>query len=130
MFGEHTPSDVELLGRQAIEAALALHKHLGPGLLESVYEICLAHELSQRGIEVIRQKSLPVFYRTLRLDGAYRIDLLLDCKVIIEVKAVDAILPVHSAQLLTYLKLSGCRLGFVMNFNVVLFKHGLRRLVL
>jgi GxxExxY protein len=124
---EDIPRDVEALGRQAIDAGLRVHMRLGPGLLESVYEICLAHELRQRGIVVARQQGLPVVYDRLKLEAGYRIDLLLERKVVLEIKSVDGILPVHQAQLLTYLRLSGCRLGFLMNFNVILFRDGLKR---
>jgi GxxExxY protein len=124
------PPDVESIGRSAIEAGLKVHAALGAGLLESAYEHCLAFELHKRGIDVRRQVALPVAYETTKLDAGYRIDLLLGQAVVIEVKSVDSIAPIHQAQLLTYLKLSGCRLGFLMNFNVRLFKQGLRRMVL
>ncbi len=102
---------------------------LGPGLLESTYEGCLAHELARRGLSVERQKPQPVRYKGLDLELGYRIDLLVEDCVIIELKAVDQLLPVHRAQVLTYLKLSGKTLGFLINFNVPLIKEGLRRIV-
>jgi GxxExxY protein len=110
--------------------ALAVHKALGPGLLESAYEACLAFELSERGLKVERQKALPVRYREVDLDCGYRIDLLLDGKVIVEVKAVERLNPIHEAQLLSYLKLSNCKVGLLINFNVRILKNGVRRLVL
>jgi GxxExxY protein len=108
----------------------AVHKTLGPGLLESTYEVCLAHELERRGLAVSKQVGLPVVYEDVRMDVGYRIDLLVDERVIVEVKSVEAIAPVHEAQILTYLRLSGRRLGFLINFNVALLKQGLRRVVL
>ena len=106
-----------------------MHRSLGPGLLESAYETCLAYELGQRGINVERQKSLPVMYREVKLEAGYRLDLLVDGLVIVEVKAVDRLLPIHHAQLISYLRLSGCSLGLLINFNVRLLKSGIRRLV-
>lgn len=103
---------------------------LGPGLLESAYEHCLAHELHIRGLAVARQVSLPITYDGLKLDAGYRLDLVVEGSIIVEVKAVEALTRLHEAQVLTYLKLSAHRLGFLMNFNVPLFKQGLRRLVL
>jgi hypothetical protein len=179
----------ELTAREAIDAGLKVHKSLGPGLLESAYEHCLAHELITRGLSCRRQVGMPIVYGSETLDAGYRLDLLIDelvhrfhgtrhishvsnclrhCEpkakqsksrkrvldyfvaallvmtivarydsnprnavlVIVEVKSVDALAPIHEAQLLTYLKLSGLRLGLLMNFNVVLFKHGLKRMVL
>jgi GxxExxY protein len=99
-------------------------------LLESAYEACLAFELAERGLKVERQKALPVRYREVNLDCGYRIDLLVDGKVIVEVKAVDKLIPIHEAQLLSYLKLSNCKVGLLINFNVRILKNGVRRLVL
>ena len=113
-----------------IDAGLRVHRTLGPGLLESAYEVCLAHELQSRGVAVRRQVSLPVLFDGVKLDAGYRLDLLVEEQVVVEVKSVEALAPLHEAQLLTYLKLSQFRLGFLMNFNVQLFKQGLRRLVL
>ena len=112
-----------------IGAAMAVHKELGPGLLESTYEACLAYELGARGLSVERQKELPVTYRSVKLDCGYRIDLLVDDRVIVELKTVERLDPVHSAQLLSYLKLSGCRVGLLINFNVKVLKDGIRRLI-
>ena len=113
-----------------VDAALEVHRALGPGLLESVYEQCLAHELGRRQLDVVRQLTLPVRYKDLCLEGGFRIDLLVDSLVIVKVKAVERLAPVHEAQLLTYLKLARKRLGLLVNFNVALLKHGLRRVAL
>ncbi len=114
---------------EIIGSAIEVHRALGPGLLESAYETCLAYELGQRGINVERQKSLPVVYREVKLEAGYRLDLLVDGRVIVEVKAVERLLPIHDAQLISYLRLSGCSLGLLINFNVRLLKNGIRRLV-
>jgi GxxExxY protein len=110
-------------------AAIAVHRQLGPGLLESAYEACLAYELSDRGLGVERQKELPVVYRSARVDCGYRIDLLVEGKIILELKSVDELLPIHEAQLLSYLKLSGCKVGLLINFNVRMLTRGLKRIV-
>ena len=120
----------EAAARQAIDAGLKVHKALGPGLLESAYEHCLAYELAERGVSVERQAAQPVIYGNLTLDAGYRLDLLVDQSLIIEIKSVDTFAPIHSAQLLTYLKLSKIRLGLLMNFNVLLFKDGIKRIAL
>ena len=119
----------ELTG-QIRGAAIDVHRELGPGLLESAYEACLCYELKSRGIPFQRQLELPVRYKGLLLDCGYRIDILADDKVILELKAVESLAPIHEAQLMTYLKLSGKRLGLLMNFNVVLMKDGIKRFVL
>jgi GxxExxY protein len=120
---------VERLGQIAVDAGLKVHRTLGPGLLESVYEHCLEYELKSRGLAVRRQVALPVAYESVLLDAGYRLDLVVENSVVLEVKSVEALTRLHEAQLLTYLKLSRLRLGFLMNFNVVMFKEGLRRLV-
>ena len=112
-----------------IGAAIEVHRELGPGLLESAYEACLVYELEERGLNVERQKSLPVIYKTNRIDCGYRLDLLVEDQVIVELKAVDHVKPIHQAQLLSYLKLSGRAVGLLINFNVKLLKDGLRRFV-
>ena len=127
---EAISAEVESVGRVVVDSALKVHKVLGPGLLESAYEHCLVHELTVRGVSLRRQAALPIRYDGVMLDAGYRLDLLVDDAIVVEVKAVDALTPLHQAQLLTYLKLSGCRLGFLMNFNVPLFKQGLKRVVL
>jgi len=112
-----------------IGGAIEVHRALGPGLLESAYEACLVFELAQRGLKVEQQKPLPVIYREAKLDCGYRIDLLVEKKVIVEVKAVDRLAPIHQAQLLSYLKLSGCKVGLLINFNVEVLKNSIRRMV-
>ncbi len=111
-----------------IDAGLRVHRVLEPGLLETVHEQCLAHELVQRGIVVQHQLALPVVYDGLHLEAGYRLDILVEGQVVIEVKSVEALTRVHHAQLLTHMKLSGCQVGLLMNFNVVLFRDGLKRL--
>ncbi len=111
-------------------AAIEVHKHVGPGLLESAYEECLCHELSLRRFTFQRQVPLPVFYKEVRLDCGYQLDLVVEDQVILELKSVECILPVHQAQLLTYLKLSKKRVGLLLNFNVELMKDGITRRVL
>ena len=106
-----------------------VHSALGPGLLESAYQACLAHELTQRGFAVEQELGLPVVYRGNTLDVGYRIDLWINKKVIVEIKAVEKLMPIHNAQLLSYLKLSKCKLGFLLNFNVVHMKDGIKRVV-
>jgi len=121
--------DENELSRIVFEAALTVHKILGPGLLESAYEECLFYELSKTGIFIERQKPLPLVYKEVRMDIGYRLDLLFNQKVIIELKAVEALTDVHLAQMLTYLKLSGCKLGMLINFNVAVIKNGVKRVV-
>jgi len=113
---------------QIIDAALKVHTALGPGLLESAYEACLAHELTKRGLKVDQQKELPVLYDGLKLDVGYRIDLLVEDSVIVELKATHELAPVHDAQLLSYLKLSDLQVGLLINFNVVRLKNGIKRI--
>jgi len=116
--------------RAVIGAAISVHRVLGPGLLESAYEACLAYDLSDLGFKVERQKALPVKYRGVFLDCGYRIDLLVEGKVVVELKAVERLERIHEAQLLSYLKLSGCKVGLLINFNVRVLKNGIRRMVL
>ena len=117
------------LSKQILDCAFEVHKELGPGLLESTYETCLMFELISNDLEVKHQYPLPVNYKGKKLEYGYRIDLLVDSKIIIEIKSIDAVHPVHYAQVLTYLKLSGYRLGFLMNFNVKYLKDGIKRLI-
>lgn len=112
-----------------IGAAIEVHRHLGPGLLESAYEACLAFELGVRGLKVARQLQLPVRYKDINLDCGYRVDLLVEDAVIVELKVVDKLEPIHDAQLLTYLRLSGCQIGLLRNFNTAVLRQGIRRLV-
>ena len=115
------------ISRLVIGCAIEVHKELGPGLLESAYEECLYHELSQAGLAVRKQVPLPVVYKDVKLEAGYRIDLLVENKLLIELKSVEAINDVHVAQILTYLKLSGCKLGLLMNFNVLRMIDGVKR---
>jgi GxxExxY protein len=122
--------DENALSRLILGAAIEVHRHLGPGLLESAYEECLAYELALRDILVERQKLIPVVYKEVRLDCGFRADLLVGDRVVVEIKAVDRLMPVHDAQMLTYLKLTGCKLGLLLNFNVQKLRDGIKRLVL
>ncbi len=112
-----------------IGAAIAVHRALGPGLLESTYEACMLYELNERGLKTERQKALPVTYRGVHLECGYRIDLLVEDLVIVELKAVEKLEPIHEAQLLSYLKLSGLQVGLLINCNVIELRRGIRRLV-
>lgn len=107
-----------------------VHSELGPGLLESTYEVCLEHEILKTGLNVERQRALPVVYDDIKLDAGYRIDLLVENKIILELKSVDEIAPIHKAQLMTYLKLSGLKLGLLLNFNVQQMKTGINRIIM
>lgn len=120
----------EALTRQITGAAIEVHRALGPGLLESAYAACLAHELSLRGVPFRAEVELPVTYKDVRLDCGYRIDLLVDERVVVELKAASEVLPVHEAQLLNDMRLSGCRVGLLINFHVPVLKDGIRRRVL
>jgi len=117
------------LTEKIIGAAMRVHSALGPGLLESAYEACLAHELEISGHAAIRQKRLPIVYRDLKLDEGYRIDLFVDDRVIVELKAIERILPVHEAQLLSYLRLASCEVGLLINFHVRHLREGIRRVI-
>lgn len=114
----------EALTEQIIGTAIEVHRALGPGLLESAYEECLCHEFRLRGIPFERQRALQVEYKNIKLDCGYRLDLVVDDKVILEIKCVEHMLPVHEAQLLTYLKMTGKRVGLILNFNVPVLTHG------
>jgi GxxExxY protein len=120
---------IDAVAREVVDSAFAVHSTLGPGLLESVYERCLAHELECRGIAVQRQVALPICYRNLRIDAGLRMDMVVGGVVVAEIKCAERLLPVHASQILTYLKLSGLRIGLLLNFNVALIKHGIRRFV-
>ena len=113
-----------------IGCAIEVHRHLGPGLLESAYEECLCYELLNAGLKVERQKALPVVYKEIRLDCGYRLDILVEGCVLLELKSVEVLNPVHEAQVLTYLKFFGKEVGLLINFNVTLLKHGLKKYVL
>jgi GxxExxY protein len=122
-------AQADAAARVIIDAGLKVHRALGPGLLESAYEQCLAHELGLRGVLVRRQVPLPIQYEGLRLDAGYRLDIVVADAVIVEVKSVEALSRLHEAQLITYLKLPGLRLGLLMNFNVPMFRDGVKRIV-
>ena len=117
------------ISKIVFEAALKVHKALGPGLLESAYEECLFYELKKTGLEIQKQKPLPLIYEEVKLDVGYRLDIIVENKLILEIKSVDTLNDIHFAQLLTYLKLTNCKLGLLINFNVVLIKNGIRRVV-
>jgi len=112
-----------------IGAAIEVHRNLGPGLLESAYQAALAYELSQRGYKVEQQKPLPMLYKEIKLDAGYRLDFLVNDKVVLEIKSSDKIIPIHDAQILSYLRLSGCKVGLLINFNVKLLKNGIKRFI-
>ncbi len=114
---------------EIIGAAIEVHKHLGPGLLESAYEECLFHELQLRNLRVERQKAVPVVYKQTKLDCGYRLDLLVEGRVVVELKSVEGLGPIHEAIILTYLRMSGHRLGLLINFNVGVLKDGVRRFI-
>jgi GxxExxY protein len=122
--------ELDRLARAVVDSAFAVHSQLGPGLLEGVYEVCLAHELTKRGLRVERQVALPVLYDGVKIEAGLRLDLLVEEKLIVEVKAVELFHPVHKAQVLTYLKLTGHSLGLLINFNVPLIKDGIKRIIL
>jgi GxxExxY protein len=113
---------------EIIGSAITVHRALGPGLIESAYEVCLAHEMHKQGLHVQTQVALPVLYDNIKLDAGYRLDLLVEQRIIIELKAVERLIPIHEAQLLSYLKLSKLPLGLLINFNVKLLRDGIRRL--
>jgi GxxExxY protein len=117
------------ISRIIVDSAYKIHNELGPGLLESVYEAVLAHELSRRGLHVVSQQAIPVIYHNVQLEVGFRADLIVNGKVVIEVKSVDAVAPVHAKQLRTYLRLMNLKLGLLINFNVDLIKEGIRRVV-
>jgi GxxExxY protein len=124
-----TKEQYNKLSKQILDASLTVHKEMGPGLLESVYESCLLQELSLRNIKVESQVFLPLHYKGVELNKDFRIDILVENEIIIELKAVDTILPVHEAQIISYLKLADKKLGFLINFNVPLIKDGFRRFI-
>lgn len=128
--GDTETQRVNQVSGQIVDAAFKVHSQLGPGLLESVYEACLIYELRKRQLNLASQVELPIVYDNTRLDTGFRLDLLVEQCVIVELKAVEAIIPVHKAQLLTYLKLSGYRVGLLINFNVPLIKQGIQRFIL
>ena len=124
------PLEVEAVGKKILDAAYTVHSALGPGLLESVYEACTAYEVRKQGLNVETQVVVPVKYQTLFIDTGLRLDMWAEKLVIVEFKAVETMLPLYEAQLLTYLKITGCRLGYLINFNVKHLKNGIKRMVL
>ena len=118
-----------LITGKIIGAAMKVHSLLGPGLLESAYESCLSHLLLKEDFIIERQKALPLVFDSIRLDAGYRIDILVNNQVVVEIKSIDAVADIHVAQILTYLKLSGCRIGLLINFNTIHLKDGLRRFI-
>ena len=122
--------DNSTLTGKIIGAAIEVHRALGPGLLESAYEACLTYELRLRGLKVESQKPLPLIYKNVMLECGYRLDIVVENQVIIEIKTVNSIAPIHEVQLLSYLKLSNCKIGLLINFNVIVLKDGIRRMML
>jgi GxxExxY protein len=121
--------DIEEVATQIVDASVKVYRSLGPGLLESAYQKCLEHELKRRGLKVLCEVAYPLNYEGLKVDAGYRIDMLVEDQIVIESKTVERILPIHEAQLMTYLRLTGCKIGFLLNWNVALIKNGLRRRV-
>jgi GxxExxY protein len=117
------------IAKTVFEIGLKVHRALGPGLLESAYEECLYYELLNAHLKTEKQKSLPLIYETVKLDAGYRVDFLIENKLIVEIKSVEALADIHLAQVLTYLKLSGCKLALLINFNTLLFKNGVKRII-
>jgi len=120
----------EEIFKKVLDAAFRVHTELGPGLLESAYEECLCYELQQVGLKVEKQKALPVVYKEVKLDAGYRMDLLIENCIVVEIKSVECFTDIHFAQILTYLKLSGCKLGLLVNFNVKHLKDGIKRMIM
>jgi len=127
---QNVDPETNRFSKEVVDAAFKVHFSLGPGLLENVYETCLIHKLTQKGLKVERQVLLPIYFEDVRLETGLKLDLLVEKRLIVELKAVEAILPVHEAQLLSYLKLSGCELGLLINFNVPILKKGIKRIAL
>jgi GxxExxY protein len=122
--------ELNLLTEQILKYAFRVHSALGPGLLESSYKECLFYELNKNGIFAEKEKPLPLIYQEIKLDIGYRVDLLIERKVIVEIKAIEAFADIHTAQVLTYLKLSGCKIGLLLNFHSIHLKNGIKRLIL
>jgi len=122
--------NIEETAREIVDSAVKVHQALGPGLLESAYQNCLTYELRKRNIKVQCEQVLPITYDGQKIDAGYRIDMLVADAIIIENKTAEEILPIHEAQLLTYMKLRGCRIGFLLNWNVKLMKHGIKRMII
>ena len=129
-FGETTSEEIERVAHEIVDAAFKVHEKLGPGLLESTYRVVMTYELRKRGLDVKCEVPVPVIYEEVRLDAGYRLDMLVNDCVVIELKAIERLTSLHDAQLLTYLKLTGYRLGLLINFNTKLIKDGIKRIVL
>ncbi len=127
---EPIPAETERVAKAIVDAAFQVHRALGPGLIESVYQTCLAFELHQRGLEFETEQAIPIVYKDVHLDAGLRVDILVEDRVIVELKAVETMIPLFDAQLLTYLKLTHTRLGLLINFNVSRIKEGIKRIVL
>jgi GxxExxY protein len=123
------PSHMDDLAGELVDSAFKVHQTLGPGLLESVYEACVGIELTKRGISYETQATIPLVYEGVKVEGGFRLDMLVEKSIVLEIKAVDKLLPIHQSQLLTYLKLSNLRLGLLINFNVLMFKEGVKRII-
>lgn len=122
--------EIDKLSNKVIGLAIEVHRNLGPGLLESVYQQCLAYELSKNNIEFVSEHNIPVKYKEVNIDCGFRADIIVAGNIILEIKAVNKILPIHEAQLMTYLKITGIKLGLIINFNVTLLKQGIKRIIL
>lgn len=127
---ENIDPETNRIAKEVVDAAFKVHFALGPGLLENVYEACLIHKLTQKGLKVEKQVTLPIIFEGLRLETGLRLDIVVENQVVVELKAVEKVLPVHEIQLLTYLKLSGYELGLLINFNVPILKNGIKRIAL
>lgn len=127
--GPHNSDSLNLLTEKIIGCAIEVHRGIGPGLLESAYEECLCFELSQAGLAFERQVPLPVSYKEVKLDCGYRLDLIVETEIILEIKAVEKIIPIHEAQLLSYLRMLDKRVGLILNFHSAVLKHGIKRIV-
>jgi GxxExxY protein len=125
----NTEENLNAISGQVVDAAMRVHSALGPGLLESAYEACLKHELTKRGLKVVSQLELPIIYDDVRLDVGYRLDLLVENEIVVELKSIEKLLPIHEAQLLSYLKLSNRQIGILLNFNTIHLKEGITRIV-
>ncbi len=121
--------DIEVIASKIVAAAIRVHTALGPGLLESAYQRCMEYDLKNDGLKVMCEVVLPIRYRTISIDAGYRIDMIIDDAIIVEHKTVERLLPIHEAQLLTYLKMKNCKLGFLLNWNVPRMKNGIKRMV-
>ena len=121
--------EIEKIATEIVDSAIKVHKALGPGLLESAYQQCLMYELRQRGLKVESEVPMPIKYGEVKIEAGYRMDLVINNVIVVENKTVEKLLPIHQAQLLTYLKLSGCSLGFLLNWNVTIMKDGIKRIV-